>query len=202
MPQAAADHVRRWQGDLGLALRVAPQKGRALRRDWPRISHRLDHQRLLKLLQRPLLRRRQAGIGHDFRRQRLRAVLGAPKTRDHLREDFKVADAPPLAVRDDVDAGALLQADGESDGLVQGRVQRFVAQLAALMAQQQVNNPLRARQTADDAGGEQCIWFHKIISPFAPLPDSSGRGGHVSFYPIPGPLPPSPWRASHSNGEG
>src|SRR5262249_36025565 len=72
-----------------------------------------------------------------------------------LVEDLKVALAPPLAVAEDVDAGRLLQRDREGNGLVAGALPFGRRQSARHELCEQIEQPRRPRQAADDGGREQ-----------------------------------------------
>src|SRR5262249_1306086 len=78
-----------------------------------------------------------------------------PKSGDALVEDLEITFAPPFAVGDDVDAGGLLEGDGERNGLVAGSLPFVTRQPAGKILLQPIQEPRRPPQAADHSGGEQ-----------------------------------------------
>ena len=91
-----------------------------------------------------------AGIGKPAARVEVR-----PEAAHALGEDLDVALAAPLAVRDLVEACALLEADGGVDGRVEEPVGLRLGEPARLPVKDDVPDPGRAGQAADDGRGEE-----------------------------------------------
>ena len=133
VPHAPADDVRRRQRDLEPPRGARARERHLLGGDRPVVLDRLDHRR----------------VG-DVAEVEVVAEAAHP-----LGEHLDVALAPPLAVGDLVQAGALLQGDRHGGRPVQVRVRLLLGDAAVLAVQDQLAQPLRPRQAADDGRGEQ-----------------------------------------------
>ena len=134
VPHPAADDVGRRQGGLDAAARPRAHVPDLGSHDLPVV---LD-------------RRHDRRVGEPAAR-----IDVGPEAADAVGEDLDVALAAPLAVGDLVDAGPLLEADGAVDGGIQESIGLRLAEPSGLSVEDDVADPGRPRQTADDGGGEE-----------------------------------------------
>ena len=162
MPHPPPDDVGRRQGGLDAASGPGPRVADLRRGD------------LAVVLDR----------GHDRRVGEAAArVQVGPEAADALGEDLDVALAAPLAVGDLVEPGPLLQPDGRVDGRVQEAVRLGLVEPAGLAVEDDVPDPGRPREAADDGGREERV-RHVVrgLGCGGPGPASSAGAGALARY--------------------
>ena len=134
MPHPAPDDVGRRQGGLDAAVRPGARVADLRRRD---LAVVLD-------------RRHDRRVGEAAAR-----VQVGPEAADALGEDLDVALAAPLAVGDLVEPRPLLEPDGRVDGRVEEAVRLGLVEAPGLAIEDDVPDPGRPREAADDGGREE-----------------------------------------------
>ena len=73
------------------------------------------------------------GAHFHLGRRRLGREIAAREATDTPREDFEIANAPPFAIGNRIDAGRFLQRYGERDRAVEGCIELGLGQVALLI---------------------------------------------------------------------
>ena len=102
------------------------------------VAQRGRHQPLLERRQRPLLRGGLLGAHFHLGLRRLSREIAAREATNALREDFEIADAPPFAIGNRIDAGRFLQRYGERDRAVEGRIELGFRQAVLLVRDERI----------------------------------------------------------------
>ena len=163
LPQAPPEDIGRRQSHYRPAGRALQQ---VLRRFGRQVAVLLD-------------RCRDNGVRHVG----AHALLGVQrKPGDVLGEHLHITLTAPFPVGDIVDTGPFLQPDGGRNRIVEQLVRLFVRDPAVLTLLDQLAQPLRARQAADDEGGEG---FERV---------GGGTAAESHYFPLPSVVRSSRWK--------